>query len=310
MSSPYSLAFCPAPDTLADGLPRAPRPPPGRSRGFSCPRFRYYTVLRPLTGPWCPLRLPAYRRTFPARSLRDRPPMRSPRVTTCSSAPCRPHTPWSEGRMDHAFVARVPTRPDPLFGRPVHRRVAPSITARCFSASPSDSTSRWTPCPPQPRALGPARHYPRFWIWRPPSERQEDFNLPEHVAAWHTLRTLPPPSRLRSLSRLWPVIRSTWLHRFRDGARTVSPVARHALITVLSLPPRRRDLRRRPGCLMSCCLRPGPRDSAFGLYFSRGHWWVHSRHAPVTRSPSRRWLGQVASSASFPPRRQPKLRGS
>ena len=25
----------------------------------------------------------------------------------------------------------------------------PSITARCFSASPSDSTSRWTPCPPE-----------------------------------------------------------------------------------------------------------------------------------------------------------------
>jgi len=51
--------------------------------------------------------------------------MRSPGVTPCSSAPCRPHTPWSEGRMDHAFVAIVPTRPDPLFGRPVHRRGRP-----------------------------------------------------------------------------------------------------------------------------------------------------------------------------------------
>src|SRR3984893_18388612 len=27
-------------------------------------------------------------------------------------------------------------------------RVSPSITARYFSAGPSDSTSRWTPCPP------------------------------------------------------------------------------------------------------------------------------------------------------------------
>ena len=27
--------------------------------------------------------------------------------------------------------------------------VTPSITARYFSASPSDSTSRWTPCPPK-----------------------------------------------------------------------------------------------------------------------------------------------------------------
>ncbi len=48
--------------------------------------------------------------------------MRSPGVTTCSSAPCRPHTPWFEGWMDNAFVAIVPTRPCPLFGRPVHRR--------------------------------------------------------------------------------------------------------------------------------------------------------------------------------------------
>jgi hypothetical protein len=125
VASPYSLAFCPAPDTLADGFPQATRPPLARSPGFSCPGFRYHTVLRLLTGPWCPLRLSAYRRTFPARSLRDRPPMRSPGVTSCSSAPCRPHTPWSEGRMDHAFVAIVPTRPDPLFGRPVHRRGRP-----------------------------------------------------------------------------------------------------------------------------------------------------------------------------------------
>src|ERR1019366_5636646 len=28
-------------------------------------------------------------------------------------------------------------------------RVSPSITARYFSAGPSDSTSRWTPCPPK-----------------------------------------------------------------------------------------------------------------------------------------------------------------
>ena len=36
----------------------------------------------------------------------------------------------------------------PTFGRPVHHGVAPSITARYFSANLSDSTSRWTPCPP------------------------------------------------------------------------------------------------------------------------------------------------------------------
>src|SRR5208337_828471 len=35
-----------------------------------------------------------------------------------------------------------------------------------------------------------------------------------------------------------PVIRSTLLRRFRAGARRASPVARHVLATVLSLPPR------------------------------------------------------------------------
>ena len=36
----------------------------------------------------------------------------------------------------------------------------PSTTARQFSSSPSDSTSRWTPCPPR-LTPGPARNYPR-----------------------------------------------------------------------------------------------------------------------------------------------------
>jgi len=42
--------------------------------------------------------------------------------------------------------------------------------------------------------------------------------------------------------------------------------------------------------------------------FCRGHHWVHFRCGPVTRSPSRRWLGRSASSVSFPPRMRPKLR--
>src|SRR3954452_992846 len=59
------------------------------------------------------------------------------------------------------------------------------------------------------------------------------------------------------------------LHRFPSGARTVSPVARHVLATVLSLPPRRSDLPLRSDCGTSCCLRPEPKGSAFGLIVSR-----------------------------------------
>jgi len=81
-----------------------------------------------------------------------------PGVTPGSSVPCRPHTPWYDGWVRNAFAAIVPARPCPAFGRPVHHGVASSITARYFSASPSDSTSRWTPCPPVvSRQLTPLR---------------------------------------------------------------------------------------------------------------------------------------------------------
>src|ERR1700693_2206529 len=63
-----------------------------------------------------------------------------------------------------------------------------------------------------------------------------------------------------------PVIRCTLLHRFLDGTRTVSPVARHALVTVLSLPPRRSDMPLRSVCAISCCLRPTKAGSAFGCF--------------------------------------------
>src|SRR6266705_748390 len=86
----------------------------------------------------------------------------------------------------------------------------PLITARYFSSCPSDSISRWTPCPPESSLSGgfrsvlacfrlspscpfrllhtchsprPARYYPRFWIQRSSSERRRDFNPPEQRAA-------------------------------------------------------------------------------------------------------------------------------
>src|SRR6516165_4436451 len=113
---------------------------------------------------------------------------------------------------ENAFAPIVRARPDPTFGRPVRHRVAPSTTARYFSTCPSDSTSRWTPCPPVsgeaasgppcrypafacvphigfsiPSSPRPARNYPRFRIRRPSSERRRDLNPPDHHAAQRTL---------------------------------------------------------------------------------------------------------------------------
>src|SRR3954465_9079795 len=59
-------------------------------------------------------------------------------------------------------------------------------------------------------------------------------------------------------------------------------------------------------------MQPSPDHRGLGLRIlsCRGHFWVHSRYGPMTRSPSPGWFCRLASSVSFPPRRQPKLRGS
>ncbi len=109
------------------------------------------------------------------------------------------------------------------------------------------------------------------------------------------LRTRPPPSRLRSISRWMPVIRPTLLRRFLDGTRTASPVAWRILVTVLPLPPPRSESTRRSGFVGPCCLRFDGESSASGVKKFRGHLWVHLRCGPVTRSPPLRWLCQSAS---------------
>src|SRR5215469_11972967 len=55
---------------------------------------------------------------------------------------------------------------------------------------------------------------------------------------------------------------------------------------------------------------PSPLQRGLGLrvLLCRGHLWVHLRYGPVTRSPPQGRLCQLASSVSFPPRLQPKLR--
>ena len=62
-----------------------------------------------------------------------------------------------------------------------------------------------------------------------------------------------------------PVIRPTLLRRFRGGTWTASPVARHVLVTVLPLPPRRSDAPHRSDFDVSCSLRPIGEGSAFGV---------------------------------------------
>ena len=66
--------------------------------------------------------------------------------------------------------------------------------------------------------------------------------LPGCYSGSSLIRTLPPPSRLSVHFPLFTVIEPTLLQKFLSGTRRVSPVARHVLVTVLSLPPRRSGL--------------------------------------------------------------------
>jgi hypothetical protein len=66
--------------------------------------------------------------------------------------------------------------------------------------------------------------------------------LPGRYSGSSLIRTLPPPSRLSVHFPLLTVIEPTLLQEFLPGTRRASPVARHVLATVLSLPPRRSEL--------------------------------------------------------------------
>jgi len=66
--------------------------------------------------------------------------------------------------------------------------------------------------------------------------------LPGRYPGSSLIRTLPPPYRLSVHFPLLTVIEPTLLQEFLPGTRRASPVARHVLATVLSLPPRRSEL--------------------------------------------------------------------
>jgi hypothetical protein len=59
----------------------------------------------------------------------------------------------------------------------------------------------------------------------------------------------------------------TLLHRFLDGARRASPVARRILVTVLPLPPRRSERSLQPECVRPCCLRLVSEDLGLRVFF-------------------------------------------
>ena len=105
--------------------------------------------------------------------------------------------------MSNAFVPVQRTRPCPIFGRPVHPRVAPIDCSPILLLKPfgfritpdtlsSSKKTRW-----------PTGHYPRLWIQRPSSERRRDLNPPDSCAAQRTLSVSLTSTRSSDPSHLF-----------------------------------------------------------------------------------------------------------
>jgi len=137
---------------------------------------------------------------------------------------------WTASEFGTAFpYSTAPSRSP--FGSgliPRTSRTSQPSPWRIFSAS--GPANRWTPLSSRPCLPCGRRRYKQQGSFAPRA-------LPRFDATSNPSVTLSPSIDFP----VEPVIRSTLLRWFLLGTRRASPVARHVLVTVLSLPPRRGD---------------------------------------------------------------------
>ena len=137
------LAFRFAPTTLVNRLPQITRLPIPRSHGFhrASGTIRLSDYSHGIVSHFAF----AYRVPYPSATRKPCESSWGHAVIFHTVPPANTLVRWVD---ENAFASIVQARPCPTFGRPVRPGMAPLTTARYFSANPSDSTSRWTPCPP------------------------------------------------------------------------------------------------------------------------------------------------------------------
>ena len=140
--------------------------------------------------------------------------------------------------MSNAFAPVLRARPNPIFGRPVHQgsppfdyspilllrpfgfRIAPDTlpSGICRATGSRSVLAVFRLSPSCPFRLlhtlllsRPARHYPRFWIQRPSSERRGDFNPHDSCAAQRTLSVSLTSTRSSDPSHLFGLAGPTGL---------------------------------------------------------------------------------------------------
>src|SRR4030043_1065465 len=213
----YSLASSLFPTPFADRLPQPTPLPITRSHGF--PRASGSVRVSDYSHGIVSHFASAYRVPYPSATRKPCESSWGPALIFHTVPPANTLVRWVN---EYAFASIVQARPCPTFGRPVHprgrpHRLRPGTSPHALRIPPRDghpalrdTARRWlqvclgcvrlSPSCPFRLSLPafsprPARHYPRFRIWRPSSERQRDFNPPEQRAAQRTLWPLLTPVR-------------------------------------------------------------------------------------------------------------------
>src|SRR5271166_3262470 len=104
-----------------------------------------------------------------------------------------------------------------------------------------------------------------------------------HYSASSLLRTHPPPSRLRSFSRLCRLYNLPCSGDFSPGRGGLLQLLSMSLPPCCRFHPAEIEMPRRSDFGIPCCLRPSVAGSALGSTHFRRHLRVHFRHGPVTR---------------------------
>jgi len=122
-----------------------------------------------------------------------------------------------------------------------------------------------------------------------------------HYSASLLLRTLPPPSRLRSFSRLCRLYDLPCSGDFSPGRGGLLQLLSMSLPPCCRFHPAEIEMPRRSDFGTPCCLRPSVAGSALGSTHFRGHLRVHFRYGPVTRDLPKGDLVDRLQSLGCPP---------
>ena len=116
-----------------------------------------------------------------------------------------------------------------------------------------------------------------------------------------SLRTHPPPSRRRSISRLSRLYDLPCSGDFAPGRGGLLQLLGMSLSPCCRFHPAEVGVPRRSDFGTPCCLRPTVAGSALGSTHFRGHFRVHCRYGPVTRDLPKGDLVDRLQDLGFPP---------